>query len=203
MKKIIILTVLTLLTSLFGLTQSVENLDFISPFHDDVAAIKKSDLWAFINKEGVVVVNFRNDLVTTKTKDKNYPIFKDDRCLIVKNKKGISYYGYINKKGEIVIEPQFLKATNFNNKVATTLKLVKENGGRNELLDKDIVYYKYYEVLIDAEGIVTSYLIPDATYLDIDKKFYKLPKFKSKMLSNNLYAILAKNNKWAIIKIDN
>ena len=69
-----------------------DNLDYISSFNDGVAAIKKDNQWAFINKDGDIVINFRNDLVSRKSHDGNYPIFQNERCLIAEERNGISYF---------------------------------------------------------------------------------------------------------------
>jgi len=203
MKKGAILLVIVMLISTFGYTQSLENLDYVSPFHDEVAAIKKGGQWAFINERGKIVINFRDDIVTTKSNDVSYPIFKINRCLIAKQKEGVSYFGYIDKTGKTVIEPQFLNATNFNNNEAIVLELIKENVGQNEVLVKNVVYYRYYEAIIDTNGDIKTYLNPKGVNVVLDKKFLrKPPHFKSKILSDHLYAILNENNKWAIIKIN-
>lgn len=76
MKKLLILFTLLILIPVGSFAQTIDNLDYISSFNDGVAAIKKSDQWAFINEYGDIVVNFRNDLVTTKSLDGDYPILK-------------------------------------------------------------------------------------------------------------------------------
>ena len=85
MKKLIILYIVILIIPIFGFTQTTKNLDYISPFHDDLAAIEKDGQWAFINTKGDIVVDFRNDLVTTKLNNEEYPVFMDGRCLIELN----------------------------------------------------------------------------------------------------------------------
>ena len=57
-------------------------------------------------------MSFRDDFVTTKSDDDNYPVFKNGIC-------------YIDNSGETVIEPRFLNATNFINKTAIALELKK------------------------------------------------------------------------------
>lgn len=202
MKKTIILFIATLLIPFFGISQTFENLDYISPFNEGVSAIKKDNQWAFINSDGDIVVNFRNDLVVTKFDDGNYPIFKNGRCLIEKKKDGISYFGYIDTSGKTVIEPRFLNAKNFNNNVATVLELEKEEVGKNRALDKSVVYYKYYEVTIDTQGNVKNYLTQKGINIVLDKKFLrKPPKFTAKQISDNLIAVKNENGKWTIKKI--
>jgi hypothetical protein len=203
-KKTIILFIVIVLIPIFGFTQSIENLDYISPIHDGFAAIKKDGQWAFINTNGDIVVGFRNDLVTTKLDQGSYPVFVENRCLIQEKKEGISYFGYIDASGKTIIEPQFLNATNFNNGNAIVLELVKEITGRNVALEKDIVYYKYFETIIDKNGEIKRYLNPPGVNIVLDREFLREPpKINSKRLSDNLYAILNKNKKWSLITIKN
>ncbi|MFD2915751.1 WG repeat-containing protein [Psychroserpens luteus] len=203
-KKAIILFIVIVLIPIFGFTQSIEHLDYISPIHDGFAAIKKDGQWAFINANGDMVVSFRNDLVTTKLDQGSYPVFVENRCLIQEKKDGISYFGYIDPSGKTIIEPQFLNATNFNNGNAIVLELVKEITGRNAALKKDIVYYKYFETIIDKNGEIKRYLNPPGVNIVLDREFLREPpKINSKRLSDNLYAILNKNKKWSLITIKN
>ena len=44
-----------------------------------------SEICVYTN--GNIVIDFRSDLVSTETEDGTYPVFKNDRCLISKNKK--------------------------------------------------------------------------------------------------------------------
>ena len=203
-KKANILFIVIVLIPIFGFTQSIESLDYISPIHDGFAAIKKDGQWAFINTNGDIVVGFRNDLVTTKLDQGSYPVFVENRCLIQGKKDGISYFGYIDSSGKTIIEPQFLNATNFNNGNAIVLELVKETTGRNVALEKDIVYYKYFETIIDKNGEIKRYLNPPGVNIVLDREFLREPpKINSKRLSDNLYAILNKNKKWSLITIKN
>lgn len=102
MKKLLIVIYLI---PLLGFSQSIENVDFISPFSNDVAAIKQGDKWGSMDKKGTLVINFRYDLVTTKIDNANYPIFSNERCNISNEKDGIAYFGYIDKSGKTVIDP--------------------------------------------------------------------------------------------------
>jgi len=49
MKKVVILFVVLFLTPFYLGAQTIENVDFISPVNDGLAAIKKDNQWAFIN----------------------------------------------------------------------------------------------------------------------------------------------------------
>lgn len=202
MKKVTILFITFIIISFFSDAQSIENVDFISPFHDDVAAIKKEGKWAFINREGNLIIDFRTDLATTKTEDGDYPMFNSDRCKIVEVKAGISYFGFINKSGKIVIEPQFLNTTNFNGGIAIALELDKEFIAKNTALNKDLVNYRYFEVLIDTAGKITYYLTQDGVNIVLDKDFLRaVPQITSKRITEDLYAVKNKKNSWNMVNI--
>lgn len=203
MKKGIILLVALFLVSIFGITQNIENVDYISSFNDGLAAIKKDNKWGFINKEGDIVLNFRNDLVATKSNGGEYPIFQNGRCLISKETNGILYYGYIDTLGKIVIEPQFINASNFINNEAIVLHLIKNVIGENDILEIKMVNYKYHEVVIDINGEIKEFLTPKGFSIVLDKKYLKIPpKITSKRISDNMYAVLNENKKWTIIKTE-
>lgn len=203
MKKMKSILIILLVLPILGFSQIIEDVDFISPFHNGYAAIKKDKQWAFINSEGAIVVDFRKDLVTTKNEDSNYPVFKEDRCLIMQVKEGISYFGFINPTGKTIIEPQFLNATNFKDGKAIALELVKETVTRNTALDKNIVYYKYFEVTLDSDGNVIDYLTKKGKNVVLDKDYLtKPPKINAKQISKNVYIIKTKDKKWNIISVN-
>ena len=168
------LLIILLLIPFFTLAQTSEELDFVSPLHDDMAAIKKDNLWGFINDKGNITIGFRDDLVITETDGNKYPVFKKNRCLISVQKEGISYFGYIDKTGATVIEPQFLNALNFNNNETIALELIKDKLGENEVLHKNVVNYRYFEVIIDNKGSIKTYLNPKGVNVILDKKFLKI-----------------------------
>lgn len=202
MKKSIILFLVLIIQSTFGFTQSIENLDYISPFNEGFAAIQKDGQWAFINKEGTIVIGFRNDLVVTNSANGSFPIFKNGRCLIEEKKDGISYFGYISTCGNTVIEPQYLNAKNFNDGFAMVLELIKENVGRNLALGKNIVYDKYLVAIIDTKGAVKTYVSPTRTNVILDNKFLKAPpEIRYKYISKNVFAFKGENKKWTVINV--
>jgi len=45
------LLVIILLLPLLGTGQTIKDIDYISPFHNEVVAVKKGSEWVFINKE--------------------------------------------------------------------------------------------------------------------------------------------------------
>ena len=130
MKKLLIIL---LIIPVIAYAQTTEQLDFIAPFSDDVAAVKKGDSWEFINKKDTVVIAF------------------------------------------------------FNNNKAIVLEIDKKKLGTNNVLSKDVINYKYYEVIIDSNGNVENYLTSKGPHIALNKKFPKtLPKITSKRISNNI-----------------
>ncbi|MEH6537194.1 MAG: WG repeat-containing protein [Psychroserpens sp.] len=203
MKKTITLVLVIALIPFIGFTQSIANLDYISPFHNDLAAIKKDGQWAFINRQGVVVIDFRSDLVITEFSEANYPVFKNDRCLIAEKRDDISYFGYINTIGNTVIQPQYLNASNFNDEFAIVLELFKVEVGKNEALGKKVVYDKYLQAIIDTKGNIKTYLSSKRVNVLLDKDFLKAPPIiTSKYISKNLYAVMSNDKKWTVIYIN-
>ena len=191
-----------LLIPVFALAQTNEALDFIAPFNDGVAAIKKDNSWGFINNKGAIIIDFRDDLVLTETDYGSYPVFKNNRCLISEKKDGILYFGYIDKTGKKVIQTKFLNALNFNDNETIALELIKEELGENDVLGKKVVNYRYYEVIIDTNGAIKSYLNPEGINIVLDKDFLKNPpKITSKRISDDLVATPNEDNKWVIKSI--
>jgi hypothetical protein len=203
MKKVILLFFACLILPLIGITQTLDNLDYVAPVNDGVIAIKKGNQWGFIDETGNIVVNFRDDIVSTEGNNISYPIFNNNRCIISQVKDGITYFGYIDKTGKTVIEPQYLNALNFNNEIAIVLELIKKSVGKNDVLDKKIISYRYFEVTIDKDGMIQNYLTPEGTHIILEKKYLKVPpKIHSKLITNNLYTTKTKNNKWVIMPIN-
>ena len=202
MRKIATILVVFLIASV-SWGQDLNRVDFISPFHDDLAAVNKGDSWGFIDKSGTLVVDYRNDLVVAKRDKTGYPIFNSGRCLIKTKKKGITYFGYIDKTGATVIEPRFLNATDFNDGWAVALEFVKRRVGTNELLEKPLVSYDYFEAMIDPQGKVVHYLVEEPVHIALDREYLRQPpKITCKVLSDKLIAQYNSDKTWTIRKIE-
>tara|TARA_R110002126_G_scaffold277560_1_gene423496 strand:- start:60907 stop:61593 length:687 start_codon:yes stop_codon:yes gene_type:complete len=202
MKRINIFFLLLFLIPVLGFAQTTETFDYVSPFHEGFSAVKSGNQWGFINKEGKLVIDFRDDLFATKIKDEAYPIFSNSRCIIFKKKDAISYFGYIDTSGKTIIPPTFLNASNYVNNIAIVLELDKEIAGHNDIMGKDIVYYTYREVVLNTKGKVIEKLTPPKNVV-FDKIFFYEPlKITSKILSEKLVAFLNEQHKWQIKKLD-
>lgn len=203
MKHHLLFIVLLSVMPFLGFAQATENLDYISPFHNGLAAIKKDGKWAFINTKGDLVLSYRADVALSTFNENDSPMFYNDRCLIEEQKNGISYFGYIDTAGKVIIEPQFLNATPFNNGHALALTLIKETVAQNRALNKSIVYYKYYEVVIDLNGKMTYYLNPSGINVVLDRDFIREPSIiTSQFIADNLVAVKRENRKWALVKLN-
>ena len=198
MKKIIILFILI---PFLGFSQIKDKLDYISPYNEGFSAVKKGNQWAFINLKGNIVIDFRDNLVLTETNNKKYPVFINERCLISEKKDGISYFGYIDTSGTTIIEPQFLNATNFDEEFAIVIELYKEILGKNNILNKQTVRYESTEVIINKSGIIIRKLT-EPKGLALSRNYInKPPKISSKIIAENLFSALGKDNKIIIKKI--
>jgi len=208
MKRTAVLIIFSIIYS-FGFTQIIRDVDAFTPFHDGLAAVKKNNQWAFFNKEGVKVIDFRNDLVATMEDhfvDENgvssvsYPLFKENKCIIRKLKDGIYHYGYIDKTGTEVITPQYVNASNFDNGYAIIIKFVKNVIGENEVLDKRMVSYKLEEYIIDDTGKMVMYLDNARNSTPAKMKKNNRPGFESQFMAPHVIAVKTKNQTWDIYK---
>ena len=70
MKKLVFIFSIIIVFPFFGFTQVIDSVDYISPFHDGFASVKKGNEWAIINEEGFIVIEFRDDLVSLKMNER-------------------------------------------------------------------------------------------------------------------------------------
>ncbi|MEN8123744.1 MAG: WG repeat-containing protein [Bacteroidota bacterium] len=202
MKNLVIL-IISLIIHSFGYTQVIKNIDKISPFNEELSAIKKGEQWAFINEKGVMVIDFRDDLFCSKDETEintdTYPVFKDGRCLIRKLNNGVYHYGYIDKNGKEIIACQYLNASNFKDGYAIIIDIEKKIIGFNKVLGKDVVSYNLKEYIIDTSGKKIKYLDNARGYTKPKGKTIKPPSFYSKFIAPHLIAVKnIEEQKWDI-----
>ncbi len=196
--------VLFLMVPVLVFSQSLDNIDEIAPFNDGIAAVRKGKQWGFINTDGVLVIDFRDDLHWNTAPNKSsrditgtgYPVFKEGRCIVKKMVDEIPIYGFIDTKGNLVIDYQFLNVSNFNNGYTTGVVFDKVFRGNNEFNLK-IYDYKFHDVLMDLSGEIVEFF--DRRYnIQMTKRRYQLPKLGAKLLADNLIALRTKENGWKI-----
>jgi hypothetical protein len=205
MKKAIII-IMVLISA--GLTaQLPQNLDEVVPFHEGLAAIRVGNEWAFIDDLGTIVIDFRDDIHWNPNAQESdegvmgvkYPYFSDGRCIVKKEVDGIPFYGFIDTKGTLIIEYEFLNVRPFENGYTTGILFDKVYRGQNEF-KLDIYDYKFHEVLMDVDGNMLDFM--NRRYnIQLKKSRYKLPRIESKLLSENLITY-KKDGAWELKKLD-
>ncbi|MGB5318563.1 WG repeat-containing protein [Eudoraea sp.] len=205
MKKLVLLISAFLLPILL-LGQNITGIDQITPFNEGLAAIKKGDSWGFINPEGELVIDFRNDLVWNEEVNKSetdvssiaYPRFVDGRCMIKSTleEEGIITYGFIDKNGSLVIEPEYLNLTEFKDGYAVGILVTKSFRGKNNF-QLNIYDFKFSEVLIDSKGDIML-LINKRDGISMSTRRYERPSLMAKYLSRHSLAVKSTENTWEI-----
>src|SRR5690625_1372656 len=192
-----ILIVLLLTSFSFGINaQVLKEIDEVAPFEEGFSGVKKDGLWGFIDSSGELVIDYREDIVASANKA---PAFSDGMCLIKEVKDGITFYGYINTEGEIVIPAEYLIATPFENGYARVIKHYKRDTHDSNVLGKRIVYYSYNELLINTENHTVQVLRGPYNLLFEKFKLQKNPpKITSKFINDNLIAVRDEDNRYMI-----
>ena len=202
MKNLVILIICLFIHSI-GYTQIMTNVEEISPFYEELSAIKKGTQWAFISSKGVKVIGFRDDLVCSKNEtgiiSDTYPVFREGRCLTKKLIDGTYHYGYIDKNGKEIIATKYLNASNFENGYAIVITVEKEIVGFNKVLGRNVVSNTLKEYIIDTSGKKIKYLDNARNY--IKSKDKTPPIFYSKFIAPHLIAVKTTDElKWNIYK---
>jgi len=201
------ITIILLLPILL-FAQTIKDIDEIAPFSEGLAGVRKGNQWGFINKQGTLVIGFRNDLHWNKDVDNSnlditgvqYPMFKEGRCLIKKIERDIALFGFIDMEGITVIEPQFLNVTQFYKGYASAVRCIKVFKGSKEFRFK-LYDYEFDDVLVGRSGKIEE-LLGKRENIHMTKKLYELPKINSKMLSENLVAVRTPGDGWEIQKLN-
>ncbi|WP_047247430.1 WG repeat-containing protein [Maribacter thermophilus] len=189
--------------------QTIGNIDEIAPFSEGLAAVRQGEQWGFINDQGTLVIDFRDDIYWNKNADLSkedvaavkYPVFNEGLCMIVKKvEDGVPVFGFINNKGETVIEPQFLNIYPFENGVTTGVLFDKTFRGENEFKLK-IYDYKFFDVMVNTQGEITDYF-EKRDHIQMTVKRYKMPDIGAKILNKGLVAIHKQDKGWEIRKLD-
>ncbi len=207
MKMTRILLVLLLLPFITQ-AQDIRGLEEIAPFSEGLAAVRKGDQWGFIDKSGALVIDFRSDLVWQEDASGSQdvagirnPQFRDGRCMIRKmlEEEQIPVYGFIDTNGKVVVEPEYLNVTEFEDGYAVGILLTKTFRGENKFQLR-IYDFKFSEVILNTQGEIMR-LVEQRDNIQMSYKRYTLPKLNSKLLGPGLLAVKDKANTWEIRKI--
>ena len=199
--------IFTVLISVGRTAQLPKNLDEVVPFHEGLAAIRVGNEWAFIDDLGSIIIDFRDDIHWNPNALESddgimgikYPHFSNGRCIVKKEVDGITFYGFIDTKGELVIKHEFLNVRPFENGYTTGVLFDKVYRGQNEF-KLDIYDYKFHEVLMDVDGNIIDFM--NRRYnIQLKKSRYKLPEIESKLLNTNLITY-KKDGAWELKKLN-
>lgn len=184
-------------------------LDEVRPFSEGLAAVRKGNRWGFINTDGQLVINFRSDLVWSTEADKSkmdirgvrYPKFIDGLCM---NKaltdEGIPLYGFIDAKGEQVIQPEFVNITQFADNKAIGIFAKRTFRGQNEI-KINVFDYSFIEVLINTKGEIL-WPIMERDHILMSTRRFELPLLRSKIISQDLIAAKNNDSEWEIHRLN-
>ena len=160
-----------------------------------------------MDESGTVVIDFRSDIYWNKAEKGNedgvsaiaYPKFSNGRCLVVKLVDEIPVYGFIDTKGDLVIEHQFLNVRPFEDGFTTGIVYETVLRGQNEF-KLNIYEYKFHEVLMNVDGKVVDFM--NRRYnIQMKKPRYRVPKIESKMLNSQLVAF-KKGENWQLKRLN-
>jgi len=189
--------------------QELKDIDEVAPFSEGLAAVRVGNQWGFINEQGDLVIDFRDDLVWNKLADRDkldiesirYPLFKDGLCMIreMLEEEEIYVYGFIDKTGATKIKPEYLNATEFNQGYAVGILMTKNFRGKNNF-QLNIYDYKFSEVIVDQKGDIMR-LLAKRDNIQMSKRRYELPELRAKLLSKTLAAV-KKGENWELMKLD-
>ena len=189
-------------------SQTLERIDEIAPFSEGLAAVRQGEQWGFINEEGTLVINFRNDVYWNNNADTSksditgvgLPMFQEGRCLIIKKvEDGVPLYGFMDTKGNTIIEPQFLNRYPFKNGYTTGVLFDKTLKGENEFKLK-IYDFKFFDVLLDTSGKIEEYF-ERRQNIHMTTRRYQIPSIGVKLLTDGLVAVHIQDQAWEIRKI--
>ncbi len=200
MKRTILTGLLFVGFSFWSNAQVLTKINDVAPLQEDLVGVKKGDAWGFINTDGKLVVDFREDIVYTLDQ---YPVFNDGLCLIQEVKDGITYYGYINAKGDEVIPAEYLDATPFEKGYARVIKHYKVETGTTNALGKRIVNYSYNELLIDTTNETVQHLRgPHHLLFDANALKTNPPLITSRFIGDDFIAVRENDNTYSIYKLE-
>ena len=210
MKNIIALLSLFLLIPITASSQTETTVyDEIAPFSEGLAAVRVGNQWGFIDEDANLVIDFRDDLVWNKEADTTvpgvlgirYPEFKNGRSMIQELKvNNIPYYGFIDKTGKTVIQPEYLNITQFDQENSIGIYVREIFQGKNEI-KLDIVEYIFTEVVVNTDGEIV-WPIAEREHALTAKRRYEIPELRAKLVAKDLLVFKTKDNKWETKKLN-
>ena len=216
MKRSLLILAALLALPLAGSAQTIktlnkpilDGLDEVTPYNEGLAAVRKGTQWGFIDRDGNLVIDFRNDLVWEQQPDPEargvraipYPRFRDGRCMIrAEGDDQIPVYGFINREGKTVIKPEYLNLSEFKDGYAVGIFVKKTFRGKNNF-QWNIYDYSFTEGVLNPEGEMV-WPIGDRENILMQKRRYEMPFLTARTLGNGLLAVETEGGKWEIRKM--
>ena len=213
MKSALLILSVLLAFPFTGNTQSIktlnkpimEGLDEVTPYHDGLAAVRKGSQWGFIDPDGNLVIDFRNDLVwkgDAAPGDSGvdaipYPRFRDGRCMFeAKGDDDIPVYGFIDRTGKIAIAPEYLNLTEFTDGYAVGVFVKKTFRGKNKF-QLNIFDYSFMEGVLNPEGEMV-WPIGERQNILMQLRRYEMPSLTARITGNGLLVVESQPGKWEI-----
>ncbi|AEM69510.1 KWG Leptospira repeat protein [Allomuricauda ruestringensis DSM 13258] len=189
-------------------TIKIKELTEVGPFSEGLAAVRKDGKWGFIDKEGNLAIDFREDLVWDQNADESrsdvkgikYPEFKNGLCAIQEIKdEGIPYYGFMDTQGNIVIEPEYLNVTGFKDDRAIGIYCRRTFRGKNNF-QLNIYEYAFTEVVLNTQGEII-WPISKRENISMTKRRYQTPNLTASFISSDLILVKTGDNDFQISNI--
>lgn len=189
-------------------TVKIRDLDEVGPFSEGLAAIQKDGKWGFIDEDGNLVIDFRDDVVWDQNADESkrdiegikYPKFKNGLCAIQEIKdEGIPYFGFMDTQGNIVIEPEYLNVTAFKDGRAIGIYCRRTFRGKNDF-QLNIYEYAFTEVVLNTKGEII-WPISKREDISMTKRRYQMPELKASFISPDLILVKTGDNDFQISNI--
>ena len=189
-------------------TVKIKELDEVGPFSEGLAAVRKDGKWGFIDQEGNLVIDFRDDVVWNQNAEESqgdikairYPKFKNGLCVIQEIKdEGIPYYGFMDTQGRIVIEPEYLNVTGFKDDRAIGIYCRRTFRGKNNF-QLNIYEYAFTEVILNTQGEII-WPISKRENISMIKRRYQTPNLTASFISPDLILVKTGDNDFQISNI--
>lgn len=217
MKNLLFILSLLLAIPFTGAAQSIktlnkplmEGLDEITPYSEGLAAVRKGSQWAFIDRDGNLAIDFRSDLVWNKDADPNgqgvnaipYPRFRDGRCMFrAVGDDEIPVYGFIDREGNTVIEPEYLNLSEFQEGRAVGIYVKKTFRGKNNF-QLNIFDFSFLEAVLNPQGEIL-WPIGERQNILMQKRRYERPELHAHIIGNGLLVVKTGAGSWEIRRME-
>lgn len=167
----------------------------INPIYKSATIFSDGLAWVITDDREPRAINRKGEFKISLSEAKNVRIFKEGLAAYsIKGKKRNKKWGFINKKGEVIINPQFTKTSDFKNGMCA----VRNDNGKWGYINSDgeiIINYQFDK----AESFINSYAIVELDnkmgVIDKNGKYIINPQFSKMIHDGNLF-LVEQNDAW-------